>query len=82
MAQADPLAEVLVALQCPECGAAFDADLDPSGFVWEVLEARAAQTLREVDELARAYGWTEDVILGLAPARRTAYLEIVRGVRR
>lgn len=81
MAQADPLAEVLVAVQCPQCGAAFEADLDPSGFVWEVLEARAAQTLREVDELARAYGWTEDVILGLAPARRAAYLEIVRGGR-
>lgn len=81
MAQGDPLAEVLVAVECPDCGTAFDADLDPIGFVWTDLEARAVRTLREVDELARSYGWTEDVILGLAQARRSAYLAIVRGER-
>lgn len=79
MADADPLAEVLVAVACPECGAEFDADVDPIGFVWAEVEARAVRLLHEVDELARAYGWTEDVILALPPARRTAYLAIVRG---
>ncbi|MET0780287.1 MAG: hypothetical protein ABWY26_00630 [Microbacterium sp.] len=81
MAAGDPLAEVLIALECPECGADFDADLDPIGFVWTDLEASAERTLREVDELARAYGWTEDEILSLPAARRASYLSIVRGGR-
>ena len=81
MAASDPLAEVLIALRCPECGASFDADLDPIGFVWTDLEVSAERTLRDVDELARAYGWTEDEILSLPASRRSAYLSIVRGGR-
>lgn len=79
MADADPLAEVLVAVTCPECGAGFDADLDPVGFVWAEIEARAMRLLREVNELACVYGWTENVVLALPAARRAAYLAIVRG---
>ena len=74
---ADPLAELLVSLDCPECGAAFDADLDPAGFVWAEVEARARRLLVEVDALARAYGWTETEVLALSEARRAAYLAIV-----
>jgi hypothetical protein len=32
-----------------------------------------------VDTLARAYGWPEQVILQLSPARRAMYLEMVTG---
>jgi hypothetical protein len=78
MAAADPLAEVLVALECPECGQAFDADLDPVGFVWTEIESRARRMLLEVDELARAYGWTEPEVLALSETRRSAYLDMVR----
>jgi hypothetical protein len=74
---ADPLAELLVSLDCPECGAGFDADLDPAGFVWAEVEARARRVLIEVDALARAYGWTEAEVLALSDARRAAYLSIV-----
>jgi hypothetical protein len=31
----------------------------------------------EVDALARAYGWPEQAILQLSPARRARYLEMV-----
>jgi hypothetical protein len=79
MAVADPLAEVLVDVACPECGASFDADVDPIGFVWAEVEALAVRLLREVDELARAYGWPEEIVLGLPAPRRAAYLAIVRG---
>ena len=59
MAEADPLAEVLVDIACPACGEAFVADLDV-GAVRLGGGARArARLLREVDALARAYGWTE-----------------------
>ena len=33
--------------------------------------------LREVDQLARAYGWREPDVLALGPARRRAYLGLV-----
>lgn len=78
LAAADPLAEVSAGLTCPECGVAFDADLDPAAFVWTEVEAGARRVLVEVDALARAYGWTEPEVLALSEARRQAYLEIVR----
>ena len=66
LAAADPLAEVTVGLDCPECGALFDADVDPIAFVWHEVESRARRVLREVD------------VLALPEQRRAAYLEIVR----
>lgn len=78
LADADPLAELTVGLECPECGAVFDADVDPIAFVLREVETRARRVLREVDVLARAYGWTEAEVLALSEQRRTAYLEIVR----
>ena len=70
MAEADPLAEVLVDLACPACETTFVADLDLGAFVWAELSARARRLLREVDVLARAYGWTEAEVLALG--ERTA----------
>jgi len=78
MAEADPLAEVLVDVECPACGAAFVADLDLGGFVWSELRAHAQRLLRDVDVLARLYGWTEPDVLALDDARRAAYLELAR----
>jgi hypothetical protein len=79
MAAADPLAEVLVDVSCPACGGAFAADLDLANFVWAALRARALRLLREVDVLARAYGWTETEVLALGERRRAAYLELALG---
>ena len=78
MAQADPLAEVLADVACPACGTAFVADLDLGSFVWTEVRARAQSLLRQVDALARAYGWTEPEVLALDERRRGAYLELVR----
>ena len=76
MGAADPLAEVLVQLSCPTCGTGFVADLDLPGFVWAELRARAQRLLREVDALARAYGWSEGAVLALSEDRREAYLQL------
>jgi len=76
MAEADPLAEVLVDVSCPACGEGFVADVDVAGFVGAELRARARRLLREVDVLARAYGWTEAEVLELGDRRRAAYLEL------
>jgi endogenous inhibitor of DNA gyrase (YacG/DUF329 family) len=77
MAEADPLAEVLVDVECPACATTFVADLDAAAFVWSGVRARALRLLREVDVLARAYGWTEAEVLALGDRRREAYLELV-----
>jgi predicted RNA-binding Zn-ribbon protein involved in translation (DUF1610 family) len=79
MAAADPLAEVLVDMACPACGEPFVADLDVAQFVWVEVRARALALLRDVDALARAYGWTEEQVLALGDTRRAAYLELVEG---
>jgi hypothetical protein len=76
MANADPLADIQVALTCPDCDAAFDADLDLGAFVWAEVEARARRLFHEVDVLARTYGWTEAEVLALSETRRAAYLRM------
>jgi hypothetical protein len=79
MAEADPLAEIVISLTCPACSATFDADLDIAAFVWTELRARARRVLHEVAVLARAFGWTEAQVLAMPERRRQAYLDLVRG---
>lgn len=76
MVEADPLAEVLVALACPDCQTDFESDLDLGAFVWAEVEARARRVLHEVDVLARTYGWTEPDVLALSEGRRAAYVRM------
>ena len=73
--EADPCADLTVALTCPACAHAWDASLDVAAFVWEEIEGRARRFLDEVHVLAHAYGWTEAEILRLPETRRNAYLE-------
>jgi hypothetical protein len=79
LADADPLAELLLDLHCPACGTGFAVDLDIGSYVWQELDAAARRLLLEVATLARAYGWTEPQVLALTPARRAAYLRIAGG---
>jgi hypothetical protein len=78
IAAADPYADLSLDLVCPECEAHWRSALDIGEFVWAETRSRAHRLLREVDELARAYGWPEDRILALSQQRRDAYLELVR----
>jgi len=76
LAEADPLAVVELELVCPECGHAWRTLLDIGHFLWNEIDAAAGRLLREVHALATAYGWSEQDILALSPARRRAYLEL------
>jgi hypothetical protein len=78
MAAADPLSEILLHFDCPDCGTFFDAPLELTSFLWAELEARAKRALHDVHVLARAYGWSEAAILSLPSARRQMYVEMVR----
>jgi hypothetical protein len=79
MAEADPQADVELALACEACGHAWNAALDIGGLFWEELEARALRLLHDVHLLARAYGWSEQEVLALSEARRAAYIGMVGG---
>lgn len=78
IAVADPLAECLFELHCPECGGDWHAPLDIAEFTWAEICVSAQRLLRDVDTLARAYGWGEAEVLALSAARRAAYLRMVR----
>jgi hypothetical protein len=77
MAEADPQADILISLQCPQCAHTWRAPLDISSFFWSELDAWAGQLLREVHAFALAYGWNETEILSLSPTRRRIYLEMI-----
>jgi hypothetical protein len=76
MAAADPLADIELACQCPECSHDFTPGFDVARFLWSEVHAWALRFLRQVDLLARTYHWREADILALSPVRRQAYLEL------
>jgi hypothetical protein len=77
MAELDPAAEVWLEATCPACGSTMTLLLDPAAIVVEEVDRHARRVLREVDQLARAYGWREPDVLALGRARRRAYLGLV-----
>ena len=77
MAEADPQADVHVALQCPACGHRWCAAFDIVSFFWTEIHAWAWRLLREVHTLASAYGWREADILAMSAVRRHWYLGMV-----
>jgi hypothetical protein len=74
LADADPQADVQLALSCVDCGAAWNAPFDIASFVWAEVEGWAIRSLREVHHLASAYSWSEAEILSLPPSRRRLYM--------
>jgi hypothetical protein len=73
----DPNADIALAVHCAICGGASSAQLDAGVLLWDEIDARARALLAEVHALASAYGWSEDAILALDPARRASYLAMV-----
>jgi len=78
LAEADPGADLELAVECPACGSASTTRFDIASFLWSELERLALGTLREIHVLASAYGWSESQIMALGPRRRL-YLELIEG---
>ena len=78
LAQADPMSETLLALECAECSHRWNEPLDIAAWLWTEIEARARRLLLDVHTLAAAYGWTEAEILSLSEPRRALYMEMVQ----
>jgi hypothetical protein len=77
IAQADPMAEILIDLTCSACRHCWQVLLDIESFLWARVHALAKRLLGEVHVLASAYGWSEADILAMSGARRQLYLEMV-----
>lgn len=77
LAEADPQADLRLALNCPACEHRWEESFDIVAFFWREIDAWAGRILREVHTLAAAYGWREAEIVALSPARRRLYLEMV-----
>jgi hypothetical protein len=74
MSEIDPQADVAFDVDCPSCAHAWREPFDAVTFLWNELDAAARHLLHEIHQIAVAYGWSEDHILALSPARRAAYL--------
>ncbi|MBN1175001.1 MAG: hypothetical protein JXA67_22775 [Micromonosporaceae bacterium] len=74
-----PAGSIRVLIGCPSCGTSTEAAVDLSVLLWAELETLALALLNDIHTLAAAYGWTEDEILRLSPARRAAYLNLASG---
>ncbi len=72
----DPLADVSVDIGCVECGHRWSTRLEVLPVVWAQVSARARELIRDIDVLARRYGWSQDQILALGSHRRQTFLEL------
>ena len=77
MAQIDPQADIQIALSCPACAEQWSTAFEILSYLWSEINTWAIRLLREVHQLARAYGWREADILALSPLRRQFYLELI-----
>jgi len=77
MSSADPMADIALALDCPNCEHKWEAPFDIVAFLWHEISTAARRLLREVHTLASAYGWTQSEILAMSSVRRRAYLEMI-----
>ncbi len=76
--EADPQANIQLAVDCPECGHNWSSRFDIVSFLWAEIDAWARRLLAEIHVLASAYGWSEGDILGISAWRRQIYLEMAR----
>jgi hypothetical protein len=71
-------AEIRIELLCAECGISHAMDLDIGRFLWTEVRSAAMRLMRDVHDLASAYGWPESDILAMSAVRRHAYLEMIQ----
>jgi hypothetical protein len=76
MAEADPHAEIQLALGCPACEHRWSMVFDVVTVLWSDVTRFAGRLLQEVDALARVYGWREEDVLALSAHRRAVYVEM------
>ncbi len=79
MAEADPQADVRLAMVCPSCNHRWQSAFDIVSYLWSEIHDWAVRMLGEIHLLASVYGWSEAEILTMNPLRRQVYIEMARG---
>ncbi len=74
----DPLMTLTLSAACPACGHSAEHPLDLEAFALARLHEHQDRLVREIHQLARAYGWSEAEVLAVPRARRARYLELVQ----
>ncbi|MEK4035894.1 hypothetical protein WOC76_19935 [Methylocystis sp. IM3] len=77
VAEADPLAQIELALHCPECAARWTEPLHVIDILWAELRNFATRLTIDIARLAQAFGWREADILAMSPRRRQRYLALL-----
>jgi hypothetical protein len=77
LAEADPQAEILLELPCPECGETFTARFDALEHLLAELGTKRQGFYQQVHTLALHYHWGEAEILALTPRKRRLYLDLL-----
>ena len=75
LAETAPEIEIDLEIDCPACGTHRTVAFDVVSFFWREIESTCSRLAREVDALARTYGWSEHDILSMSSTRRHLYLE-------
>ncbi len=77
MGEIDGFGNVQLLLNCPRCAHRAEAIFDIESFFWKEISAWATRILREVHQLASAYGWREIDVLNMSAWRRQVYLNLI-----
>jgi hypothetical protein len=77
LGEADPQAEVELALQCAACGHSWRTHFDVVDYLWAEIDHLGRRMARDVHLLARAYGWSEAAVLALPAWRRDLYRAMI-----
>jgi len=72
----DPLADLVLRLECGSCRHCWEAPFDAATLVWGELRAAATRILRDVHTLASRYGWSEEDVLRMSARRRRMYVDL------
>jgi hypothetical protein len=75
--EVDPLADIVLDIACPSCGASFQTPFDVEAFFLEEISLRSRQLEQEVHWLAFHYHWSEESILSLTASKRRRYIELI-----
>lgn len=77
LAAAEPQADLVLRLTCPECGEHFATRFDVASYFLAELVPDHDRLHRHVHLLALHYHWSESEILSLTPRKRRLYLDLL-----
>jgi hypothetical protein len=72
-----PQADIQMSIKCVNCSHQWEIQFDILYYFWNEIDNWARNLLHDAGTLAQAFGWSEQDILNLSPARRRIYLDLV-----